>query len=353
VTTDTIGIGIIGCGVIGRRHIANAVASPGVSTVAICDVSEAAVAAAAQEHDVQATYTNASDLLADDRVDGVVVALPAGVRHPVALSVLGAGKHLLTEKPAGLNAGQVRELIAARGDLIAGCCSSRQRFLPSAQAAAEFIASGELGDLRLIRGRGVRPAPAKPETLPPPWRLSYAMNGGGILANWGCYDLDFLLGLTGWSVRPQSVYAMAWPIADELSGWVVPDSDAEVHATALVRCADGVALTLERGEYLPVAVDGAWEFIGTRGSIRLSLVPVPGNEVHVERLDERGVTSSILWSGEIDGGVGHTGVLQDFVDAIREGRQPSTTLENALVIQEITDGVYTSARTGEAVPLSA
>jgi len=39
------------------------------------------------------------------------------------------------------------------------------------------------------------------------WRLSKSLNGGGIMANWGCYVLDYVFGLTGWSIHPERVLA--------------------------------------------------------------------------------------------------------------------------------------------------
>ncbi len=353
VTQDgPVGLGIIGCGVIGRRHLTSSTHNDGVTVVGVCDADEGALKRAITDFDVPAGYADSAELLADPAVDAVIVALPAGIRQPVALAALAAGKHLLTEKPVGMDSGQVRELIAARGDLTAACASSRQRYLHSATVAAETIASGVLGDLRLVRGRGVSAAPAKPtEKLPPPWRLRKAANGGGIMANWGCYDLDFLLAITGWSLQPQSVFALAWPIAPELRDYVVPDSDAETLVTALVRCAGDVALTLERGEYLPVAKDGDWEVIGTRGSIRLSMVPTPGNAVRLQRIDESGVVAETLWEGPGDGNDGHQGVFDDFIAAVATGSEPATTLEHALVVQQLTDAIYESAESGAAVPL--
>lgn len=346
-------LGIIGCGVIGRQHLAAARASDTIDTVALCDLDAGVATAAAAEFGVGTSYTDPHELLADDRVEGVVIGLPAGVRHPVALAAFAAGKHVLTEKPVGMNSAQVRELIAARGDLIAGCCSSRNRQLESARIATDYIASGELGQLRLVRGRGVNPAPAKPQKSPPPWRLNSRLNGGGIMSNWGCYDLDYMLGVTGWALRPETVFAQAWPVADNLIDYVAPDSDAETHAVALVRCADGIALTLERGEYLPVAREDAWQVVGTRGSLRLCMLPRRPNTVYLESHDETGTKTSVLWEGDEVGDTMRQGIVRDFAAAIRENRAPMTSLEQALIVQQITDGIYESARTGTAVSLTA
>lgn len=349
-----VGLGIVGCGVIGKRHIANGIANPDARLAAICDADGATLASAAESAGEATTYTDAGALLADPAVDAVVVALPAGVRQPVALAALGAGKHLLTEKPVGMDAGEVADLIAAQDGLIAGCASSRQRFLQSAAVATRVIADGVLGDIRLVRGRGVAPAPAKPAgALPSPWRLRRSANGGGIMANWGCYDLDFLLGITGWTLRPERVFAQTWSIAPELRAYVVPDSDAETHVVALIRCAGGIALALERGEYLPAERDGAWEVIGTRGSLRLSMVPVPGNAVRLDRLDDSGVLTETVYEGAEGWDVGHAGVLDDFVAAVGAGSEPATTLRHALVVQQLTDAIYASAQSGAAVAIDS
>ena len=157
----------------------------------------------AQKFNVPATYASAAALLNDPHVAAVVLALPTAGRTELALRALAAGKHVLIEKPVAMNAGEVRQLLAARGQRTVACCQSRLRHTPSAQAATAFIASGALGELRLVRCRANKPAGAAPPAPPPACRLNKALNGGGILVNWGCYDLDYLLGLTGWQLQPR------------------------------------------------------------------------------------------------------------------------------------------------------
>jgi predicted dehydrogenase len=64
---------------------------------------------------------------------------------------------------------------------------------------------------------------------------------------------------------------------------------------------------------------------------------------------EQGVIPQILWQGEEDADQVHTSPVQDFAAAILESRPPMTTLEQALIIQQITDAVYASAVSGAAV----
>ena len=100
-------------------------------------------------------------------VEAVVLAMPTGDRAGMAIDAFAKGKHVLVEKPIAMNAAAVEAMIAERGDRISGCCSSRHRLQPGARAAMDFIATGALGDLRMVRARGLRPARQAPEKTPP------------------------------------------------------------------------------------------------------------------------------------------------------------------------------------------
>jgi predicted dehydrogenase len=68
---------------------------------------------------------------------------------------------------------------------------------------------------------------------------------------------------------------------------------------------------------------------------------------HDDTTTEEGVLApKVLWEGQYDWMTIHSFPVADFVQAIREGRQPATSLERALVIQQITDAIYASAETG-------
>lgn len=350
---EPIRLGVIGCGVIGTgAHLPDATRSPLLEVVAVADLIEERVKGAAEKFHVPAAYGSGDRLLEDDNVEAVVLAMPTGVRTPLALRALAKGKHVLLEKPVAMNVGQVRDLIAARGDRVVGCCSPRFRMMPSAKVATDCVASGILGELRVVRARAVLAARQTPTSPPPPWRASKSLNGGGILVNWGCYDLDYLLGLTGWQLKPKVVLAQAWPLAPHLSARVDPESDAENHFVALIRCENGTVLSFERGEFASAADDEAWQILGAKGSLRLRMLAGSAKEVLLDesRADE-GVVSRTIWQGDDDHSVMTLGVLEDFARAVRENRQPETSLERAMVIQQITDAIYASAESEKAVEI--
>jgi predicted dehydrogenase len=260
---------------------------------------------------------------------------------------------VLIEKPIAGKAADVEKMIAMRGDRVVACCSSRKSFTGHAEAATRCVASGALGTIRLVRIRALHGASPAPNPDPPPWRQSMARNGGGILVNWSCYDLDYVLQIIGWQVEPRSVFAQWWPVADGMANYVAPGSDADSHYTALIACEDGIVLSMERAEFSTATSDEAWEIIGTEGTLHLPMQSrkgKPGAVILNRFVPGEGVTSETLW--EEGGGDPGGGVLEEFVGAVRGGPTPRTGLDRALVMQKITDAIYASAESGQSVPIS-
>ena len=70
-----------------------------------------------------------------------------------------------------------------------------------------------------------------------------------------------------------------------------------------------------------------------------------------ESSPETGVSTRAIWEGEEVGSTGNHRPVQDFAAAIREARPPRTSLEQALIVQQITDAIYASAAKGKAVAI--
>lgn len=347
---DKVRVGVVGCGVMGPRHAETAVGSELTELVAVADLIPERAQETASRYGAAHVHGPGSDLIADPDVDLVVLALPAHARTALALEAFAAGKHVLTEKPVAMDAGEVETLIAARGGLKAACCSSRYRFPEGAAIAAEHIASGALGRLRTVWMRSLFPASPPPTEARPEWRLKRHLNGGGFLMNWGCYDLDYLLGITGWQLQPESVFAQCWPVAEQLVPHLPEGSDAETHYIALVRCAGGTMVSIERAEYAAASAESGWQIVGDKGSLTLTMTTSnPKRIIYEAATPQEGHSSRVLWEGDEDASVVMTGPLTDLAEAILEGREPMTSLEKALIIQRLSDAIYRSAEAGTAV----
>ena len=350
---EPIQLGIIGCGVISDSHLKLATECPIAEVVAVADVREERARAAAEKFGISSYYDNDDDLLNDHRVGAVVLAMPTGVRTPIAYKALERGKHILLEKPVASSAEEVEKMLALRGDRVVACCSSRMAFTGQAEAAAKCVASGILGKIRLVRIRAVQAASAEPSDNPPPWRQNMKQNGGGFLVNWSCYDLDYMMQITGWQLKPKVVLANWWPVAEKMSAYVAPGSDADSHYVAFVQCDDDIVLSMERAEFSSVTTDQAWEIIGTDASLHLPMKPPEGksNAVILDKfVPGKGVVTETIW--EEEQGDPQDNVMNDFVRAIRDGARPKTGLERALVMQKITDAIYASAESGTSVSVS-
>ncbi len=203
-------LGVIGCGVMGAKHCVDIKNSDLTELAAAADINKDAAEAAAGAGGAGKVYFDADSLIKDPEVEAVVIAMPTFARTELALKSLQAGKHVLLEKPVAMNRAEVRRMMDARGKLTVACFSSRYRFTEPARAAADFLAGGAAGDIRIVRVRAVTPDPGPPSKNPPAWRLKKSLNGGGILMNWGCYDLDYILGITGWKLEPEEVLARTW-----------------------------------------------------------------------------------------------------------------------------------------------
>lgn len=350
---NPVGIGIVGCGVIAQQHLMAAQANPCARIAAVCDIRADVAEKAAAAFGAAKVYTDAAALIADADVHLVILALPTAFRTALGLAVLGAGKHLLTEKPVAMNTREVDQLIAARGDgIFAACCSSRVSGSGAVAAARNWIAAGNAGVLRVLRCRHIMPAGKVPQNPPPAWRLKHAANGGGIFVNWGCYDLDFLFAMVGWKVEPVEVFAQTFTMPPIYHAHQSPDSDAEVHMLCTVRFAGGAVLQYERAERATTVEMAEWAVVGDRGGIRAHILGHQ-SKVFADSADEaEGTRTTTLYHEPQSPYNWHAFPLDDLLAAIRDGRAPATSLERARIIAQITDGAYASAASGRSVTLA-
>jgi predicted dehydrogenase len=288
------------------------------------------------------------DLVNDPNIDAIVLAMPTSDRFELARATLMAGKHLLIEKPAAMNGAELKQLVPLAKDRVVACASSRFRYSPVGKAFATILKSYPVGKLRLLQVRASVPASIRTDA-PPAWRLNRSLNGGGILVNWGVYDLDFLVGSLDWSLQPLEVMAAAWPIMPDLSKWVAAGSDAETHVKAMIRFRNGVVLDYERAEFNSGKPEFVWRMTGDQGTLE---VPMLGGDqccITLSEVTPDGLVEHELWRQCGPNPDVHFGPVNDFVDAIVDCRPPLTGLRQAIALTQLTDMIYESAETGRAV----
>ena len=107
---EPVKLGIIGCGVIGTSHASQASKSPLVDLVAVADLIKERAESNAGKFGATTVYYNDNDLLNDDRIEAVALAMPVWDRTPVAFKALEKGKHVIIEKPAAGNCADIEKM---------------------------------------------------------------------------------------------------------------------------------------------------------------------------------------------------------------------------------------------------
>ena len=183
-------VAIVGCGLIGKKRLASL--APGQHAVA-CDLDLPRAEALAKAAGAGARATaNHEEAVNDPAVDAVIVATLNGALAPVALAALRAGKHVLVEKPAGLNVAEIDGLMeASRKSGAVVRVGYNHRFHPALAKAREMVDAGAVGPLMFIRaryGHGGRVG------YDQEWRADPKLSGGGELIDQGVHLID----LAGW-----------------------------------------------------------------------------------------------------------------------------------------------------------
>ncbi|HEV7941516.1 MAG TPA: Gfo/Idh/MocA family oxidoreductase [Solirubrobacteraceae bacterium] len=144
-------LGVVGLGVAGRRHAETvACCLSNAELAALVDANEAVVKEFSERYD--APRVNYEQLLADDAIDGIVLATPTPLHPQMIAQAAQAGKHVFCEKPIGLDMqGSVEAVAAAERSGIHLQVGFVRRFDPDWRAAQERIAAGEIGEVYFFR----------------------------------------------------------------------------------------------------------------------------------------------------------------------------------------------------------
>ena len=112
-----IRIAVVGAGAVSDYHHVPGIAlDPRADLVAVCDASPELLKRRQDEWGVENTTVDYGEVCADPEVDAVIIATPNYTHKPIALAAAANGKHILCEKPLGLNAAEVREMYHAARD---------------------------------------------------------------------------------------------------------------------------------------------------------------------------------------------------------------------------------------------
>ena len=254
---DRIRLGLIGCGGMGRGDLADMLRAGKTQAVALCDIDESQIART--ESSIVSANGQASELKTGDfrrvlersDVDAVIVATPDHWHALPTVEACKAGKDVYVEKPLAMTVWEGRQMVtAARKHDRVVQMGTQQRSGRQYLAAKEFVDSGKLGKVRLVRcwayldWKGE--TPHIPDEAPPPgvdydmwlgptpsrpfnrnrfhfnfrWYWEYS---GGLMTDWGAHMID----IANWYMgikSPTSAMSVGGKFAYPKDAMVTPDT---------------------------------------------------------------------------------------------------------------------------------
>jgi len=343
--SERLGLGSIGLGSMGLRHIKGFVQETDCRIAAVCDVDASRRYAAADV--VNKTYGSADCMaIADFReiigrpdLDALIIAVPDHWHAALAVPAIRAGKHVYGEKPLALTINEGKAIVRAVRRY--GCVwqtGSWQRSTRHFRQACELVRNGRIGKLAKVEiGIGIGPTIDPQPVMPVPdgfdydlwlgpapwvpytekrchwnfrWILDYS---GGQVTDWGAHHID----IAQWGMGTDDT----GPVAVEGTGVFPEDGlyDAATHYQFTCTYANGLVLEVASNDRLKQGV----RFIGDDGWVhatRSALATHPDRLMH-ERLRP----------GEIHlarpRGDHRQGHRRDWLDCIRYGGEPITPVE--------------------------
>ncbi len=279
---NTIGIGMVGCGMIGRVHTLGyrdiPLMYPGrlptLRLAAVCTSRPETAQAAAAESGFGACCSNLDELLSRDDVHVVDVVVPNHLHHPIVSAAIAAGKHVYCEKPLARDGAEARALAAAAAKAgVQFGMTFNYRFIPAIMRAQQLIREGALGEIYTYRAVFLHTGyqdPARPIS----WRMSKEQAGGGALFDLGSHIIDLMRYLLGefHSVRATlHTYIKERPVSvgSAEKAPVLVDDAAWIEA----RMQSGARGTLEVSRYATGTLDDLrFEIYGRLGALRFNLM---------------------------------------------------------------------------------
>jgi len=216
--------GVVGGGLMGREfasaaarwiHLADIGVRP--ELVAVCDTSPEVLSWYERLRPAPRLVADYRELLSDDSVDAVYCAVPHRLHEEIYVAALEAGKHLLGEKPFGIDLAAndaINRAIAARPELHVSC-SSELPFYPGGQEVARFVRERRFGRVLEVRSLFLHSSDLDPNKASN-WKRIAEWNGEyGCMGDLGMHALHLPL-RAGW--EPRNVRAILSNVVAERPG---------------------------------------------------------------------------------------------------------------------------------------
>jgi predicted dehydrogenase len=218
-------VAIIGAGAVSEyHHVPGLRLDPRATLVAACDTNAALVEKRKSDWGIAKIFTDPLAACGDRDVDAVIIATPNYTHREIALAAIQAGKHVMCEKPLGLNAGEVRDMHeAATAAGVVNMTAFTYRFAPSMRYLKHLVTTGALGEPRHFRSQRFLDWPETSWG----WRQYRRLAGAGDLFDMTIHRIDFAIDLVGPIARVSGALARFAPRTLTAAGEPCQPSDVD------------------------------------------------------------------------------------------------------------------------------
>jgi predicted dehydrogenase len=325
-------------GVLGVARIATAKVIPAMQRGELCEIAgiasrdRARAEEAARSLGIPKAYGSYQEMLDDPEIEAVYIPLPNHLHVPWSIRAAEAGKHVLCEKPIGMNVAETLELIATRDrtGVTMGEAFMVQSH-PQWVRTMELVRTGRIGPLRSAIG-SFSYFKLEADNI-----RNIREYGGGGLMDIGCYP-----------IKTSRMVFGDEPV--RVSGAMVRDPrfGIDMLAAAILEYPSGYCIFTCGTQVVPYQ---SMQFLGTTGRIELE-IPFNALENRPSRIridDGRDLTGSGVTVEEFPPCDQYTIQGDLFSRAIREGSPPPVPLEDSLKNMAVIDAIFQSAETGRWV----
>ncbi|WP_010651301.1 Gfo/Idh/MocA family protein [Oceanobacillus massiliensis] len=355
---DKLKIAIIGCGGIANgKHLPSLSKLEQVEISAFCDIVIERAEKAAKEYggaDAK-TYADYKELLQDKSIDVVHVCTPNISHMEISVAALESGKHVMCEKPMAISTEEARQMVEAAertGQKLT--IGYNNRFRPDSQYLHNLCKRGDLGEIYYAKAHAIR------RRAVPTWGvfLDEEKQGGGPLIDIGTHALDLTLWMMN-NYKPKSVMGTIYHklgknenSANAWGPWDPKKFTVEDSAFGFITMENGATIVLESSWALnSLDVDEAkCSLSGTKsGADMKNGLRINGEsfgKLYTQNIElDNGGVAFYDGKSESDPDV----EARMWIESILNEADPVVKPSEALVVTQILEAIYESARTGKAV----
>jgi len=331
---------VVGCGGIAQvMHLPLLMKHPDLQVRAICDVDNSKAAIIANKFQVPRVYVDIADMLSHEDIDVVFILTPNNLHLPMSLISLDHGAHIFIEKPAALSGTEVLRIKNKAEEVDKGVMVGMQnRFRSDVIALQRFIKGEDLGDPFFVKAAWLH---AQHQSVKQAWLFQKNVSGGGVVMDLGVQMIDLVWWLLGKPV-PKVVKSFAYQINSNLN--------VEDFCVSCITFENNLAFSLEISWDFPIPEDHFFlEIVGQKGIATLNPVKLQ-KLMHGQIMN---ITPEFKESKISNFKMGYQNEINHFIDYLT-GRVDhlESTIDDALQVFKIVDGIYKSMKENHEVQLS-